>query len=161
MPKPSDPSRDLIFGLLALHNGTIQPAQLVAAFHAWTGDKTRSLADHLIALGHSNGTQRSVIESLAELHIQAHGGDVAKSLAVVPVGLSTRESLANLGDPDIGETLGHVASAHGSTEGGQNDADRTASCAVSYAAGGQRFRFLRPHALGGGSGLSSSPSTPN
>jgi eukaryotic-like serine/threonine-protein kinase len=43
--------RDLLFGLLALQNGLIQQAQLVAAFHAWTCDKSRSLADHLVALG--------------------------------------------------------------------------------------------------------------
>ena len=123
--------RDLLLGLLALQNRLVQPDQLVAAFHAWTGDKTRSLADHLVALGHLNAAQRSVIEALGELHIQAHGGDVAKSLAAVPAGRSTRESLANLGDPDIDQTLGHVASGHGSTQDGQDDADRTAS----YAAG--------------------------
>jgi len=39
------------FGLLTLQNGLIQQAQLVAAFHAWTCDKSRSLAGHLIALG--------------------------------------------------------------------------------------------------------------
>ena len=43
--------RHLLFGLLALQNGFIQQAQLVAAFHAWTCDKSRSLADHLIARG--------------------------------------------------------------------------------------------------------------
>ncbi len=46
------PDRHLLFGLLALQTGLIQQGQLVAAFHAWTGDKARPLADHLIALGH-------------------------------------------------------------------------------------------------------------
>ena len=36
--------RHLLFGLLALQTGVIQQAQLVAAFHAWTCDKSRSLA---------------------------------------------------------------------------------------------------------------------
>jgi hypothetical protein len=40
--------RHLLFGLLALQTGLIQQAQLVAAFHAWTCDKSRSLADHLV-----------------------------------------------------------------------------------------------------------------
>src|SRR5262245_31556606 len=53
---PAD--RDLLFGLLALQTGLIQQAQLVAAFHAWTCDKSRSLADHLTALGHLNAAQR-------------------------------------------------------------------------------------------------------
>jgi transposase len=44
--------RHLLLGLLALQTGLIQPTHLVAAFHAWTCDKPRSLAEHLIALGH-------------------------------------------------------------------------------------------------------------
>src|SRR5262249_45568703 len=66
----------------------------------------------------------------------------------IPAGRSTRESLAKLGDPDIGATLGHVGSGHGSTEDG--DADRTASYAIGTATSdGQRVRVLRPHAKGG------------
>src|SRR6516164_4724527 len=120
--------RHLLLGLLALQNGLIQPAHLVAAFHAWTGDKSRSLADHLIALGLLNPAQRSVIEALADLHVAAHGGDVERSLAAVPASKTTREDLARLGDPDLEATLGQVAPTAGSTEVG--DADRTASYAV-------------------------------
>ena len=46
--------RHLLFGLLALQNGLINQAQLVAAFQAWTLDKARDLAAHLIGLGHLN-----------------------------------------------------------------------------------------------------------
>src|SRR5215472_16607257 len=93
--------RHLLLGLLALQNGLSQPAHLVAAFHAWTGDKSRSLAAHLIALGHLKAAQRSVIEALADLHVEAHGGDVERSLAALPAGPSTRLSLAGLDDPDL------------------------------------------------------------
>jgi hypothetical protein len=51
MPRPIDPSRDRLFGLLALQNGLINQAQLVTAFQAWTLDKSRSLADQLVARG--------------------------------------------------------------------------------------------------------------
>jgi hypothetical protein len=67
------------------------------------------LADHLIALGHPGAAQRAVVEVLADLHVEAHGGDVERSLAALPVGKSTRESLSDLGDPDIQATLGHAA----------------------------------------------------
>jgi hypothetical protein len=40
--------RDLLFGLLALQNGLIDQAQLVAAFQAWTLAKSRALAGQLI-----------------------------------------------------------------------------------------------------------------
>src|SRR5262249_57879277 len=61
----ADSDRHLLFGLLALQNGLIQPAQLVAAFHAWTGDKARPLADHLVALGYLTPEQRPVLAALA------------------------------------------------------------------------------------------------
>jgi eukaryotic-like serine/threonine-protein kinase len=139
--------RQLLFGLLALQNGLINQAQLVAAFQAWTLDKARDLAAHLIGLGHLNDAQRAAVEVMADLHVAKHG-DVEQSLVAVPAGRSTRESLAQLGDPDIEATLGHVRSGHGSTEDG--DDDRTASYAVGTATSdGQRFRVLRPHARGG------------
>src|SRR5262245_45325466 len=139
--------RNLLFGLLALQNGLINQAQLVAAFQAWTLDKARDLAAHLIGLGHLNDAQRAAVEVMADLHVAKHG-DVEQSLGAIPAGRSTRESLARLGDPDLGATLGQVGSGHGSTEDG--DADRTTSYAVGTATSdGQRFRILRPHAKGG------------
>ena len=41
--------RHLLFGLLALQNGLINQAQLLAAFQAWTLERSKSLADHLVA----------------------------------------------------------------------------------------------------------------
>src|SRR5262249_54387262 len=84
------------------------------------------------------------VEAMVGLHLKKHGGDAAKSLAAIPAGRSTRESLAALGDRDIEHTLTQLASGSG------GDADRTASYAVGTAtADGQRFRILRPHARGG------------
>jgi serine/threonine-protein kinase len=140
--------RHLLLGLLALQNGLIQQAQLVAAFQAWTLEKSRPLTDHLVALGHLSPAQRSVVEALAALHLEAHGGAVEKSLAAVPAGKSTLESLAAVQDPDIERTLSQVGSARPPADDG--DADLTASYAVGTAtADGQRFRVLRPHARGG------------
>jgi serine/threonine-protein kinase len=138
----------LLFGLLALQNGLIREEQLVAAFHAWTGDKARSLADHLMALGHLNAAQSAAVEAMAALHVEAHGGDAVRSLGAVPAGKSTRERLAALGDADIELTLDHAGPGPAWSE--DTDADRTASYAVGTATtDGQRFRILRPHAQGG------------
>ena len=59
-----------LFGLLALQVGLIDQAQLVAAFHAWTRDKARPLADHLRALGHLDDEQRGLVEALAAQHLK-------------------------------------------------------------------------------------------
>ena len=122
--------RHLLFGLLALQNGIINQVQLVAAFQAWTLDKSRSLADHLEARatspppsGRSGGAGRGSPGSPWRRR--------GESLAAVSAGKSTRESLARIGDPEIEATLGHVPSAHGPTDDG--DADRTASYAVGSA----------------------------
>ena len=105
-----DAERNLLFGLLALQNGLINQAQLVAAFQAWSLDKAQSLADCLVARRDLNAAQRAAIEALAALHMDKHGGDAKKSLAAIPAGPSTRESLAQIGDPDIGGTLIRVGS---------------------------------------------------
>jgi serine/threonine protein kinase/tetratricopeptide (TPR) repeat protein len=147
MSKPA-PDRDLLFGLLALQNGLVNQGQLVAAFQAWTLEKGRPLAEHLVGRGELDLDDCRAVEALVTRHVKKHGGDVEKSLAAVSAGKSTRESLARIGDPQIEATLGHVGSAGGSTEDG--DVDSTTSYAVGSATSdGARFRVLRPHARGG------------
>src|SRR6516165_2040375 len=130
--------RNLLFGLLALQIGLIDQSKLVAAFQAWTLDKARSLADHLVARGDLDSEQRALLVAVVAQHLKKHG-DAEKSLAAIPARCSTRESLAQLGDPDIEGTLGRVGS--GSTQqDGEDDADRTATYTVrSATADGQRF----------------------
>jgi eukaryotic-like serine/threonine-protein kinase len=143
--------RHLLFGLLALQNGLIQQGQFVAAFQAWTLDKSKSLADILVARGDLNVVQSNLLEGLADQHVQKHG-DVEKSLAAVPANRSTRASLAELGEPEIEATLARVARSKDgpATEVEYDDPDRTASIGVGSATSdGQRFRILRPHARGG------------
>jgi serine/threonine-protein kinase len=143
---PHDPSRGLLFGLLALQVGLVEQGQLVAAFQAWARDKARSLADHLIALGHLDDERRAAVEAMVALHLKLHG-DVERSLAAVPAGNSTRERLAALADPVLEATLSHVGSGSAPTDG---DADRTRTYQVGTATSdGLRFRVLRPHARGG------------
>jgi len=147
VPQTTDPSRDLLLGLLALQTGLIDQNQVVAAFHAWTRDKTRSLADHLVAMGHLAPAHRPLLEGLAAAHLERHGGDAEKSLAAIPTGRSTRERLAGIGDPAIGDTLTHVGESLTEHDA---DTDHTADYSVGSATSdGQRFRVLRPHARGG------------
>src|SRR5262245_65600474 len=126
---------DLLFGMLALQNGLINQGQLVAAFQAWTLDKARALADHLIGRGDLDADDRSAVDALVSRHIKKHGGDVERSLAAIPTGRSTRESLAHIGDPQIERTLAHLGAALT-----DQDADRTGTYSVGSATSdGQRF----------------------
>jgi serine/threonine-protein kinase len=143
--------RHLLFGLLALQNGLIDQGQLVLAFQAWTRDKSKGLADHLEARCNLTGARRAAIEVLAAVHIEAHDGDVEKSLAAVPANPSTRASLAALGEPEIEATLARVTPNHdGHATDADDDPDHTSTLSVGAAtADGERFRLLRPHARGG------------
>jgi serine/threonine-protein kinase len=147
------PDRHLLFGLLALLNGLIDQGQLVAAFQAWTRDKSRSLADHLEARGDLTGAKRVLLDALAEVHLEAHDGDVEKSLAAVPANRSTRASLAELGEPEIEATLAQVTrikNGQATEADGDDDPDRTVCLSLGEpTSDGQRFRLLRPHARGG------------
>ena len=83
-------------------------------------------------------------------HLKKHGGDAEKSLAAIPAGRSTRESLAAARRPR-GRAPPSPTSARARPERRHDaDPDRTATYAVGTAtADGQRFRVLRPHARGG------------
>ena len=82
MSESSDPSRDLLFGLLALQTGLIDQGALFAAFAAWTRDKARPLADHLGERGGLDADGRAAVEAMVAVHVRTHGGDVEKSLAL-------------------------------------------------------------------------------
>ena len=106
--------RDLLFGLLALQNGLIDQGQLVAAFQAWTRDKARPLADHLVARGDLDadaaGRRRG--------HGRAAPEEARRRRRAEPrrrPGRPVRPAsgLAALGDPEIEATLAHLGSAHG------------------------------------------------
>ena len=86
--------RNLLFGLLALQNGLIDQDQLVAAFRAWSRDKSRQIA-RLPGRPRRPGRRPArAVEVMVGLHEKKHGGDAEKSLAAIPAGRSTRESLA-------------------------------------------------------------------
>jgi serine/threonine-protein kinase len=137
-------ANDLHFGLLALQNGLIDQSLLVAGLQAWTHDKSRPLAEHLIALGLLDDARKVAIEAMVALHVKLHG-DAGKSLASLGVGASTRERLVALGDPDVEATMPHVGSGETPTDG-----ERTPTYHVGTStAEGRRFRVLRPHARGG------------
>ena len=141
--------RHLLFGLLALQTGLIQQAQLVAAFHAWTCDKSRSLADHLSRWATScrpagaargpggparRGPRRRLEKSLAAVSRRQ-----VRPARAWPTWLTrtSRRRLATAWPPAM------VRPTTGTP---------TALPAIQWArppSDGQRFRVLRPHARGG------------
>ena len=87
---------NFLFGLLALQTGMIDQAALVAAFHSWTRDKARSMAEILLGQGAIDAGDRAALEALAAKHVMRHGGDVEKSVAAVPAPRSIVTELASI-----------------------------------------------------------------
>ena len=111
----ADANRDLLFGLIALQNGMIDQSQLVAAFQAWTLEKDRPLAEHLVGRGDLEADQRAIIEAMVGLHLKKHAGSTEKSLAAIPSAASTRQTLERIADRDLGASLALLEHRHRST----------------------------------------------
>ncbi len=101
----ADTNRDLLFGLIALQNGMIDQSRLVGAFQAWTLDKDRPLAEHLVGRGDLDADQRTIIEAMVGLHLRKHAGSAEESLAAIPSAASTRQTLERIADRDLGSSL--------------------------------------------------------
>ena len=140
---------ELLFGLLALQTGLIQQGQLEAALRAWTEDRSRPLADHLLALGYLNTARLAALDTLAALHVEAHNGDLERSLAAIPAGISTRTTLTDLGNPDIDATLDRLRPAGDSTEPGSFASQIAGYPIDPTTCNAQRHQVLREHARGG------------
>ena len=140
---------NLLFGLLALQNGLIEQGALVAAFQAWTREKARSLAEHLIDRGSLDVDDVKAVEALVERHLKRHGGVAEESLASVPASRLIRDCLAAMGDADLRAAVSRASVISGPADGG-GDREETLSYAVGAStADGDRFQVLRPHAKGG------------
>ena len=75
-----DAERNLLFGVLALQNGLIGQADLIAAFRCWSKDKTLPFARILVERGSLSEEDRTLIEGLARRHMETHGDDPGESL---------------------------------------------------------------------------------
>ncbi len=149
MPESSTHA-NLIFGLLALQTGLIQQQQLLAALRSWSQDKSRCLADHLQSLGYLDAPRRSAIKRLVDLHVEAHGGNLERSLVSVPADLATWASLTRLDDPEIEATLDRVDSCEDLTEPAVfRKGTTTGAASGTPRPDDQRYQILHPHARGG------------
>jgi hypothetical protein len=83
----------LLFGILALQNGFIDQSSLIAAFHVWTLDKKRALAQLLEERGALSASRRELLEALVTEHVRQHGDDPRQSLAALGSARGMRDDL--------------------------------------------------------------------
>jgi eukaryotic-like serine/threonine-protein kinase len=139
---------NLLFGLMAIQNGMIDQEQILAAYEDWNVDKSRTLADHIVARGELESDDRAVIEALVERHLKRHGGDAEQSVAALIVGRANLEQLAQYEEFTVGTTVSYFASQSGTSSDGKSTGGSPNVIRPGVPAG-TRFRVLRPYAKGG------------
>ncbi|MBI1916973.1 MAG: serine/threonine protein kinase [Planctomycetes bacterium] len=136
--------RNLLFGILALQMDFITRDQLVEAMNAWVLAKQRPLGDLLVERGALASEDHALLAPMVERHIAKHGGDPAKSLAVLSSVVSARAALAGVADADVQASLQQVPEARQTPpeiEGVPTVADPPSP--------GTRYHIERPYAKGG------------
>src|SRR5262249_27257177 len=139
-PAP-DARASVLVGLLGFQTGLIDQSAMVDALRGWVANKARPLPEIPAGQGVLDDARPTLLEALAAECLKQHGGDIAKSLASLPAGASTRERLAGLADTDLDATMDQVGA--GPTRTGAAEFPLADGYAVgSVAAGEQRFRVL-------------------
>ncbi len=142
--------RNLLIGILALQMDLITRDQLVMATNVWLGDKSRSLADILVAQQVLQESDRAVLEPMAFQHIESTAVNPTPNL----VALASVDTTVDGFEPIDGDLASTVSVSKGASH--ETSLEPTISYAVassSPTAIGEteslRFRVLRPHARGG------------
>jgi serine/threonine-protein kinase len=146
---PVSAAHSLLFGLLALHNNFIDRDTLLAAFNAWIADKSQSLGHILLDRGALSPARHAVLLTLVQEHLEQHGFDPERSLAVVTVAPSVRDELDELRDFDLQSGLLYLrlAGADGDEQAdSEKTTDRDDETAATDTEG--RFRIVRFHDRG-------------
>jgi eukaryotic-like serine/threonine-protein kinase len=137
-----DIDHNLLFGLVALRSGLVEPTAAAAALRAWAHDGDRPVVDYLVERGDLDDARRARLLELVGLRLEAAGGDFELALAALAF-----EGLFP-GNP------GRFRSADLQATVVQSDADFSADLRLEVAEaafepGAGRFRVLRLLARGG------------
>ena len=142
---PRDPSRNLLFGLLAFQNNFIDRRALLAAFDAWMADKSQPLGRVLADQGAISGDLLALIDGLVSAHLARHDNEPEKSLAALtPIG-SVRKDLESLADPEARASLSQLSLAPSNFDPFATNFESVGDTTSA----GTRFRILRPLNKGG------------
>jgi len=138
-------AENLLFGILGWQMDFIERADLVQATRAWTGNKTCSLADLLIADGKLSCDDAGLLWALVNKHVEKHGGSLQRSLSAVSTDPGLQRELADIGDEDISGSLVCLAGE----QSGASNATMSYRAAMQPKNPALRYIPLRTHARGG------------
>ena len=154
-----DADRNLLLGILAHQMDFVSRDRLFGAMNAWLLRKDQPLGEVLVERGDLTAPRRRILEALVEEHVNAHGGDAARSLEAVGPVAAVIEDIGRLSDADVQASIAHVRGEMARSLGaGRAPSDRPEieswmtrgieSLGAPTADNG-RFLIVRPHAQGG------------
>jgi eukaryotic-like serine/threonine-protein kinase len=146
---PVAAAHSLLFGLLALQNNFIDRETLLTAFNAWVADKSQPLGQILLDRGALSPARHAVLQVLVQEHLQQHGFDPERSLAVLTVGPAVRDDLEELPDFDLQASLLYLRLAGADADehtDGESTTDWNEESTATDTDG--RFRIVRFHDRG-------------
>lgn len=154
-----------LMGALAVRLGFLDAEQLTRALSAWNDTPARGLGGVLVSQGSLSASQLVFLESQANKHLAAHGGDAERSLAAVGAqdlvasnqapSASRPSSPADSGPPteaDPNEALNDPSATRPTSALGELptvEFSPSQSAAEDKATHGGRYRLLRHYRQGG------------
>jgi serine/threonine-protein kinase len=140
----ADADRNLLFGILAVHNGFVSRDALIRAMSAWLAEKETPLGQILARQGDLAPDQQFVMDALIKAHLKRHNDDPAQSLADLKTVSLVRVLHDSGPDADVWSTLAPSLCP----EAGLLPAEDRAGVGDPTSSG-RRFRIVRAHAEGG------------
>jgi eukaryotic-like serine/threonine-protein kinase len=134
----SEAEASLLFGLLALANGLIEPESLTGALGAWAGLPGRPLREVLVEQGHLDESDASVIAALASKHLEQHHGVAWESLIALRKSIRFRLDPSEVADSELRGILAGVVDDPASSRG-----------SIGTDGLSRRYEIIRHHARGG------------
>jgi serine/threonine-protein kinase len=136
---------NLLFGMLALHNGFVSREQLLDALNAWMLHKDTPLGEIFRERGVVAEEDLRLLGGLVDRQIQLHGG-AHKSLASLRVDPAARRDLEQLADADVKASLAATPRPETATVPPLSGAG---VAGAERPVGEPRYRRLHFHARGG------------
>jgi tetratricopeptide (TPR) repeat protein/tRNA A-37 threonylcarbamoyl transferase component Bud32 len=146
----SDCDRNLLFGILAVHNGFITRDALIGALSAWEEAKQTPLGQILVRNGALSLENHFLMEALVKAHLKQHDDDPGRSLAAINTTVLVKVLIDRASDPDIVARLAahQPPTALGDASPAHADPPRAEGLGAPTSSG-RRFHIIRAHAEGG------------
>src|SRR5580692_4363905 len=93
-----DTERNLLFGVVAFQNGTVDADRLAETCAAWVEEPSQTLADLFVDRGLMTDEQKTELEKVVARELEAHEGDPQATLAATIDGRSL-DAIRNAAGP--------------------------------------------------------------